>query len=217
MTRQQYMNLLAQVSNRVFNLRNYQSFNQFHNDWLNYFHNIYIPYSNGNLPPRIFIAESAPDGIYNVNANYIFKTNTLNNNICSHTDMYLYRYYRGIYPIFTPNQVRLLSKLDVLIQLSQQNILIIDLLPTHGIKLETNERYNIMNNLLNLIDYNFLNAFNFPNNNINYAFSVPPSLYSPNMCSNYLNNNFVEYGNVNMGQGHAPSIQAIIQIVQNGF
>lgn len=217
MNNQQYDNFLAQVSIRVHNLRNFASFNQFENDWLIYYQNIYLPHSNRTLPPRIFIAESAPSGIYINNSNYIFHQNALNNNVSDSTDMYLYRYYRGVFPNSTPNQTRQLSKRQALINLSNQNILILDLLPTHGIKLETADRVIIKNTLLNLVDFSFLNGLNFPNQRIHYVFSVPPSLYTHNFCTPYLNNNFIEYGNVNTGQGHAPSIEEIKRIIQNGF
>ena len=217
MNNQQYDYFLGQVSIRVLNLRNFASFNQFENDWSDYYQNIYIPNSNAARPPRIFIAESAPSGIYINNSNYIFHQNTLNNNVSDSTDMYLYRYYRGVFPNSTPNQTMQLSKRQALINLSNKNILILDLLPTHGIKLRTVDRVFIKNNLLNLVDFNFLNGLIFPNQRIHYSFSVPPSLYTQNFCAPYLNNNFIEYGNVNTGQGHAPSIQEIRQIIQNGF
>jgi hypothetical protein len=217
MNNQQYDFFLARISNIVHNLRNFVSFNQFETDWMNYYNNIYIPHSNNARPPRIFIAESAPSGVYVNNSNYIFHQNTLYNNVSDSTDMYLYRYYRGVFPNSTPIETRQKTKLQALIDLSAQNILIIDLLPTHGIKLETKDRININNNLLNLVDYYFLNSLNFPNHQIHYAFSVPPSLYTIQFCAPYLNDNFIEFGNVNIGQGHAPSIQAIQQIIQNGF
>jgi hypothetical protein len=217
MNNQEYDNFLAQMSNRVFNLRNFGSFNQFEADWMNYYDNIYIPNSNNAGPPRIFIAESAPSGVYINNTNYIFHRNTLNNTVSDTTDMYLYRYFRGVFPNSTPIQTRQITKLQALIDLSEQNILIIDLLPTHGIKLETDDRVNVNNNLLNLVDFNFLNGLNFPDHKIHYAFSVPSSLYTFQFCAPYLNNNFIEFGNVNTGQGHAPSIQAIKQIINDGF
>lgn len=216
-TIQDYEQFMAQVSSRVHRLSNYNSYANFENDWVNYYHTIYLPHANPKLPPRIFIAESAPDGVYPNNLNYIFAVNTLGNYVNTANDMYLYRYYRGVFPNINPNGVTQITKLQALVDLSQENILILDLLPTHGIKLNSNERRNIRQNLLGLLDFNFLNRLNFPNQQINYAFSVPPSLYQPNFCGIYLNPNFLEFGNVNSGQGHAPSIQAINQILKNGF
>ena len=217
MNEEQYNNFLARVSNRVYGLRNFGSFNQFENAWLSYYNNIYIPNSNGAQPPRIFVAESAPNGIYIHNSNYIFHHISLMNNISDSTDMYLYRYYRGVFPGATPHQTRQISKMQALIDLSTQNVLILDLLPTHGIKLQTDDRVRINNELLELVDFNFMNGLNFPHHQIHYAFSVPPSLYTQDFCAHYLNDNFISYGNVNTGQGHAPSSQAIEQIIQNGF
>ena len=168
-TLNQYDNFMTLVSNRVYNLRNYASYICFENAWLNYLNNIFLPFSNQNLPPRIFIAESAPNGIYRNNKNYIFHLNTLNNNVNEKSDMYLYRYYRGVFPNFTPDQTRLISKHQALIDLAAQNILILDLLPTHGIKLKENDRTTINTHLMNLVNFNFLNSLNFPNYQINYA------------------------------------------------
>ncbi len=216
---QQYDTFLGNVSLRVFNTGSHHSFNQFEIDWDDYYNNIYKPNSIQTAPPRIFIAESAPSGHYHINSNYIFLQNTLNNNVHHKRDMYLYRYYRGVFPNTTPRLVQTLTKRQALIDLSNQNILILDLLPTHGIKLEANERVKIKNNLLNLLNFGFFNGLNYPNRNIHYAFSVPPSLYTQNIIAQYLNPNqgFLEFGNVNSGQGHAPSIATIQQIIQNGF
>jgi hypothetical protein len=217
MTNQEYDKFLAEVSTRVYNLRNYRSFFQYENDWLNYYKNIFLPNLDINLPPRIFIAESAPDGIYGINPNYIFSITTLNNYLSYKTDMYLYRYFRGVFPNYTPSQTTLLTKKQVLMKLSTQNILIIDLLPTHGIKLQTDDRVAINKKLVSSVDFTFLNNLNFQCHKINYAFSIPPSLYTQNFCAKFLKNNFIEFGNVNTGQGHAPSIAAISQIIKDGF
>lgn len=217
MTHKEYIYFLNHISKRVGNLNNYNSFINFENDWLNYFKKIYTQYSNNNLPPRIFIAESAPNGIYPLNTNYIFHQNTLNNKISCKRDMYLYRYFRGVFINSTPKSTQHFSKRAALIELSKENILILDLLPTHGIKLAPSERDYIKNNLLNLVDFKRINNLNSPYQKVNYAFSVPPKLYSQNMCAKYLNSKFTEFGNMNTGQGHAPSIRAISQIVQNGF
>ena len=218
MDNHQYNSFLKKVSKRIFNSKNYTNFKQFENDWLNYYHNIYIPNSIKGKPPRIFIAESAPCGTYINNLNYIFHQNTLNNYVSYSTDMYLYRYYRGIFPKSTPKETKQLSKQQALINLSKENILILDLLPTHGIKLETKDRIVIKNKLVEFIDFNFLNDLNFYNQSIHYVFSVPPSLYTKNFCTPHLkNNNFIEFGNVNTGQGHSPSIQEIRKVIKNGF
>lgn len=217
MEENQYRNFLRQVSIRVSNLGGYQDYCRFIDDWLFYYKEIFLKNYDDKKAPRVFIAESAPSGNYENNSNYIFKRDNLNNYINTSTDMYLYRYYRGVFQNRTIPEIKLTSKMNALVDLSKNNILIIDLLPTHGIKLNSNEREIISNNLLNEIDYTILNNLNDYENKINYAFSVPPSLYRQGMCSNYLNENFIEFGNVNTGQGHAPSIQQIREIIEIGF
>jgi hypothetical protein len=215
-----YNDFLSKVSKSVYALRNYSSYEKFENDWSDYYQRIYLKYSNENKPPRIFIAESAPEGIYCKNLNYIFHKSKLKTCINDKSDMYLYRYFRGVFPNSTPSQTRKLTKGDALVKLSEENILIVDLLPTHGIKLESNDRSKIVSSLLSAIDYSFLKkiAEKFSTHNINYAFSVPPSLYKKKMYKKHLNdNNFKEFGNVNTGQGHAPSITAINRIIEVGF
>lgn len=218
MNQQDYDAFLKRVSTRVGKLSNYSNYQKFENDWFYYKQNIYDKYANKQKPPRIFIAESAPFGIYSLNTNYIFHVNTLNNIFCPSKDMYLWRYYRGLFSQTTINKVKKLTKLDALIQLAEKNILIFDLLPTHGIKLKSKERQKIKNFLIQSADFSPILKFKFPNQKINYAFSVPPSLHQKGMCTNILQNKFFqEFDNVNSGQGHAPSIIAIEEIIKAGF
>jgi hypothetical protein len=131
--------------------------------------------------------------------------------------MFLYRYYRGVFPGATRAAVMGITKEEALTHLSIENILILDLLPTHGIKLDTEPRKRIREGLLGSLDYSFFYGLGFKELTINYAFSVPPSLYQKNMCEVYLEPNFREFGNINTGQGHAPSIKEIIKIIIAGF
>jgi hypothetical protein len=217
LTKTDYESFLGAISTRVYGLNDYGSYVNFQNDWECYYKNVYCKNHDCTKPPRIFLAESAPSGSYTINANYIFKKSLLKNKICDKQDMFLYRYYRGVFPSATPADVKGITKEEALTQLSKDNILILDLLPTHGIKLDTKARNCIKESLLESLDYSFFNGLGFKGLTINYVFSVPPSLYHKNMCKVYLKPNFREFGNINTGQGHAPSIKEIIKIIRAGF
>lgn len=210
-----YESFLKNISLRVRNLSNYADYTKFESDWLNYFNNIYVPNCKDEFPPRIIIAESAPQGAYLGNANYIFDSSFLSNDICSIRDVYLYRYYRGVFPNIPIDNVKKLTKKLALIELAKQNILILDLLPTHGIKIKSAERTKVKTGLLGIIDYSKLNQYK--SKKVNYVFSVPPSLFMSGMCKLYLGSDYTEFGNVNTGQGHAPSIRAIERVIEMGF
>ena len=210
-----YQDFLKRVSSRLVGLGNYADYTCFEKDWLYYFEKIYLPNCNKKLPPRIIIAESAPGGVYVRNVNFIFHTTFLKKRICSTRDVYLYRYYRGVFPATSIKSVKALTKEQALIDLAKQNILILDLLPTHGITIKSKERTKIKTTLLGSIDYSKISQFK--NQKIDYVFSVPPRLYDVGMCNIHLGPNFTEFGNVNSGQGHAPSIKAIRSVIAGGF
>ena len=213
----EYEAFLKKISSRIGELKNFSDYKDFENDWNDYFQNIYKKYSNNTLPPRIFIAESAPNGCYTNNP-YIFHKASLSKKLCHKIDMYLWRYYTGVFPNSSSHQTKILTKKEALIELSKNNILILDLLPTHGIKLKSGERKNINTKLLHLTNLILLKSlYSYTDITINYAFSVPPSLYTIGMASIYLSPNFIEFGNVNTGQGHAPSSKSIQDIIKRGF
>ena len=213
----EYDKFLKNAPKCISKFSDYGSYCNFQNDWEYYYENIYLKNSNSKKPPRIIIAESAPSGSYIKNVNYIFKKSLLKKKICDKQDMFLYRYYRGVFPGATRAAVMGITKEEALTHLSIENILILDLLPTHGIKLDTEPRKRIREGLLGSLDYSFFYGLGFKELTINYAFSVPPSLYQKNMCEVYLEPNFREFGNINTGQGHAPSIKEIIKIIIAGF
>jgi hypothetical protein len=212
----EYDKFLKNLPTRISKFSNYKSYCNFQKDWEYYYKNIYCKNHDGTIPPRIFLAESAPSGSYTENTNYIFKFSLLNEVICDKKDMFLYRYYRGVFPDATPAAVMGLTKKKALTQLSKKNILILDILPTHGIKLDTKVRSFIKTSLLETLNYDFLKGLDF-NVPVKYAFSVPPSLYQKDMFKDNLKPNFLESGNLNTGQGHAPSIKKIIEIIKEGF
>jgi hypothetical protein len=207
----EYNALLNKISKRVDSLADYASYMNFEKDWEDYYRRIFTIHHQKDKPVRIFIAESCPDGTY-PNPNYIFNAGSIHHIINSKRDMYLTRYFKGIFPRIS---ITSMTKEECLIELAKENILILDLLPTHGIKLFTKDRIKIRTHLLGLLSLHKIIPLGGVE--IHYAFSVPPSLYTPLMLAGHLGARSVEFGNVNSGQGHAPSITAIRAIVARGF
>ena len=211
MTALDYINFLNNISKRVSGLANYADYLNFERDWDHYFTRIFIANQPKDKPLRIFIAESCPEGAY-PNLNYIFNAGSIHHIIDSKRDMYLTRYFKGIFPGV---KIAGMTKEQCLIALAKENILILDLLPTHGIKLFTRDRIKIRTHLLGLLSLHKIIPLGGVD--IHYAFSVPPSLYTPTMLAGHLGAKSVEFGNVNSGQGHAPSINSLRAIVARGF
>lgn len=222
-----YNKLLCSFSKRLGTLAitSYKDYVKYEEDWIHYYENIYLANYDKTNPPRIFIAESAPQGAYSSNLNYIFHKASLNTNINCSTDKYLWNYYRGVFPLTTSSILCGMTKLDVLKKLSTHNILILDILPTHGIKLQTSDRKIIKENFLGttptsgftLPKITFLHTIKL-DVTINLAFSTPPSLYDEHfLITHGLIGNYVDFGNVNTGQGHVPSQKEIENIIEKCF
>ena len=223
-----YNKLLFSFSKRLCNLAttsSYQDYCKYENDWIHYYEKIYLRHSISNIPPRIFIAESAPQGAYSSNLNYIFHKASLKTNINCSTDKYLWNYYRGVFPLTTSPMLCGMTKIEALEKLSRKNILILDILPTHGIKLQTSDRNIIKKNFLGttptsgftLPKIGFLRSI-IGKGVINLAFSTPPSLYHKDfLITHGLIGNYLDFGNVNTGQGHVPSQKEIEKIIVAGF
>ena len=201
------------VARRIARLANFHNYLNYENDWIDYYENIFQTNMVETNQIRLFIAESAPSGVY-PNRNYAFDSASRGLLLDPSKDKYLWNYFRGAFPRRTTK----ISKENALIMLSKENFLIIDLLPTHGIKLETKER-----KLLNADPRRFADIAKIkglPNHkgiDFNYVFSVPPSSYTSGFLAGLLPSNYKEYGNVNTGQGHAPSQLAIQNIISKGF
>lgn len=213
MTEIEYNESLHNISNRIARLGNYELYCNSELDWVNYINNIFFPNRNPNLQTRIIVCESGPENI----ANYMFGQNFLNNVINARTDRYLQQIYSGVFPHVNNNALP--TRRNALIELAQQNVLILDILPTHGIKLKPNERRRIAENVTlgiyqieKILDLEFIT--NIP---LNYVFAVPPSLYLHNNLQNLLPNNFIERENINIGQGHAPSRYALQRLINNNL
>lgn len=210
MTNPAYIIGLNAISPRIAGLGNFHNYITLEDDWDFYYNNVFLPNYNDNDQLRLIFCESCPENA----ANYMFLGDLLDEIITTENDKYLQQIYTGVFPHVNNNALP--TRRNAFIQLAQQNVLILDLLPTHGIRLETHERIiinaspnkNIIIDLPKIIGLPFI-----PNVNLNYVFAVPPSLYTLNFILHLLPANFIDRGNINIGQGHAPSRNALEALI----
>ena len=212
MTNPAYNIALHAISPRIAGLGNYHNYTALEDDWDHYYNKIFLLKRNVNNQLRLIFCESGPENA----ANYMFLGDSLDEIITTENDKYLQQIYTGVFP--TVNNNALPTRRNALIQLAQVNILILDLLPTHGIILETVERTIINTSPNKNIIIDFCKIIRLPfitNLDLNYVFAVPPSLYSENFIQHLLPANFIDRGNLNIGQGHAPSRNALEALIIN--
>lgn len=192
--------------------------------WLYYLQNIFMPNLNQNRQDlRLIIMESCP-GPSNTfpNQNYIF--NNLNNFMNGKRDSYLWQTYRGVL-MPNPADPGAITKHDALVQLAQQNVLLVDIIPTHQIDLSVNNlRQGVIDNLINIADASKINSL------INYLNSIAlnpfliksvtslGSTYNPHL--NIINNMIINsnyFGSMTDPTSHYPSYNLLINLINNGF
>ena len=205
---------LSSISPRIAGLGNYAHYNDSEMDWENYKNNIYLPNYNPEKQTRIIFCESAPKKM----SNYMFLHDSLHEIISVKNDKYLQQIYNGVFGLVKTKDLP--TRRNALIQLAQQNVLILDILPTHRIKLNTNERRIVnvspfKNLILDLPK--ILGLPNIPNIDLNYVFAVPPTLHTLNFIQYLLPANFIDRGNLNIGQGHAPSRHELERLIIQGL
>lgn len=215
MDRLEYSTTLQMISNRIHNNRNYRLYEESENSWINYVTTIYLENRNPAFPDRVVFCESGPINTQN----YMFANLEIVMN--SKTDKYLDQIHKGVLNFNHSN----FSKREALVNLAMCNILILDILPTHGIKLQTRDRININNNnqfsttiresIQNKLVHNEMNIINNNHTTINCVFAVPPSLFKANFALQIVPENFVVRGNINAGQGHAPSRNALNRLINS--
>lgn len=207
----EYTSILQNISNRIHSKRNYQLYIESENYWINYVTSIYLENRNQGLPERVVFCESGPMNTQN----YMFSN--LENLLNSKTDKYLDQIYKGVFNVNNTN----ISKFEALVHLASNNVLILDILPTHGIKLQSKERKWITRNYSNTLKqiiqakllHNDLKIINQNHTKINCVFAVPPTLFTTNFAQQIVPENFIVRGNINTGQGHAPSRNALNTLI----
>ncbi|MFM7032261.1 MAG: hypothetical protein ACKOX4_07050, partial [Bacteroidota bacterium] len=127
-------------------------------------------------------------------------------------DAYLYRLCRGFMYEMHKEEIQEMSKRDVLIELAKQNVLILNLLPTHGIQLEFNDRKKIMSELLDNLDFRKITNFEYDPTHL--LFAVPPNLYNKNLAQKW-GKRFIDFGNIFINM--SLSTKAMRDSIERGF
>jgi hypothetical protein len=207
----------------------HQNYCDYEKLWQNYVDNIVIPTLKIKKPccVRLVLCESCPRPVNNVqpHQNYIF--NNLENFIKWPEDMYLHQIYKGIkYESYIDKKLTKGQALKDLVNHINGPVIIVDLLPTHGIRLTTKKRVNVNLNPYNTVDINkfvllikTLSKYCSSNQlTVKAIFATPPSLQTSIIVSAIdpsLNVCWV-YQTSNIGQGHVPSWREISKKITNG-
>lgn len=207
----QYNNLLCIISNSVHKNRNFKTYQSFEKNWNYYYDKIYKKYYLTEKQLRLIICESGPENLNN----YMFSKHLLDQQLTTENDKYLQQIFTGVFPNISNKNLP--TRREALIELAKQNILILDLLPTHGIKLKSKERRKINLNISNFPIIKITNLEYIRGVKLNYVFAVPLTLYSQNLLANLLDDNFIERGNLNIGQGHCPSRNTLSNLIVNNL
>ena len=208
-----YKELLQKISPKAAEQADYSYYLQCETEWWDYFDAIYSKFSNPKLVPRIVITESAPmmgtSPPYN---RYIFDAQNLHQLINPTKDTYLYPLCRGFMYEMHREEIQEMSKRDILIELAKQNVVILNLLPTHGIQLESKDRTKIVNTLLDDLDFRKITNFDYDPTHL--LFAVPPSLYNKNLAQKW-GKRFIDFGNIYINM--SLSIKALRDCIDNRF
>lgn len=196
--------------------KNFANYQFYEDKWNAYFNNVFIPNIGKSEILRLIIMESCPEGNF-PNPNYIF--DDLHNILSPTSHKYLHQTFKGFYPsVATQN----LTKVDALIQLSNQNVLLIDILPSHGFKLESRpHRCNVSIDSINCCDYlkvndrvNYIKKLNNNPIEVRTVFSMGPSV-------NYRQLSIIIPGSICFGsmtsRAGYPSYRLLEEFIKNGF
>jgi hypothetical protein len=109
-------------------------------------------------------------------------------------------------------EIQEMSKRDVLIELAKQNVLILNLLPTHGIKLEADDEEKNVRTFLDNSDFTKITNFDYDPTHL--LFAVRPSLYNKNLAQKW-GRRFVDFGNIYINT--SLSIKTLRDCIDRGF
>jgi hypothetical protein len=151
---------------------NYKNYEYCENEWDIYYKGIFLTHKpqNDNFPLRLIIMESCPIGP-SPHPNYIFSNLTDTLNAISHR--YLDQIYKGFF-----SKKSKVTKQRALIELAKLNVLILDILPSHGMRLESKiSRPNINMNPRDTCDLDKVNnIIKKTNSPVHIVYSMPPSI-----------------------------------------
>lgn len=244
LTEAEYTNFIENLSRNFNNLHIDVAYNDYVNYeelWQNYIVNSANLLTNSGVSKIGLIAmESAPGSVNHPHPNYIFhQTNQL---IGTNGDSYLKNIFNGAHlqPGLYHNGLTKQQCLDSLLLISDfqgelRPVILFDLLPTHGITLDTNMRSAIANRLfpeveieinykIDFIQTNLLNPLGINWSNINFNYACPPTTINPpsfitGHLINYINGININPTSINtIGNGIAPSQNELRNyILQNLF
>lgn len=194
--------------------------------WEDYIKTIVIPVIKTKKPScvRLILCESCPAGKQNPNPNYIFAN--LNNQITYPTDIYLDQICKGIHQKNKLPAKK--TKGDALKDLALHGdgpVIILDILPCHGVNLKTQNRKLAAKNPSNCADIKKVNDLVallrsiVPNIQIKATFATPPTTGTKSMEKAIDPNSQFTWtlSTINSGQGRAPSRKTLSNYVNNGF
>lgn len=242
LTEVEYTNFIENLSHNFNNLHIDVAYNDYVNYeelWQNYIVNSANLLTNSGVSKIGLIAmESAPGSVNHPHPNYIFhQTNQL---IGTNGDSYLKNIFNGAHlqPGLYHNGLTKQQCLDSLLLMSDfqgelRPVILFDLLPTHGITLDSNMRNAIANRLfpeveinykIDFIQTNLLNPLGINWSNINFNYACPPTTINPpsfitGHLINYTNGININPTSINtIGNGIAPSQNELRNyILQNLF
>lgn len=208
----------------------YRDYCNYEKLWQDYFDNTVIPILKIKklCCVRLVLCESCPKPSNNIHPhpNYIF--NNLTKTIKWPEDMYLHQIYKGVH--CKNGFIKNLTKKQALIDLANHEdgpIIIVDLLPTHGIRLTSKNRIKVKLNPAKTLDINkLIDLIKIISKycptalfTIKAIFATPPSLAESVIASTIKASIKVHWDikTANAGQGHVPSWRAICQKVKDGF
>ncbi len=196
--------------------------------WNNYINSIVLPNIFKSKPKciRLIICESCPKPNNNIHPYQNFIFNNLGNLFIPSIDKYLDQIWKGI------SQTKIIpqgkTKSDVLIDLILNpggSVIILDILPSHGINITTENRKRVSISPINCAEIQKINDLvkllkkNVPNVQIMVTFATPPTTASNNLkmaidpyCSFYWTQS-----TINSGQGHKPSWKKLSCFINQGF
>ena len=145
----EFQNALGQIGPKFKNVNInwhswYMQYSYYESMWNNYFQ-LFISHYSRQIKPidiRFVFWESCPGGMPFPHQNYAFDSNRFNNMINGTFDSYLKDVCVSFGIAWRNRTIG-----SIIIELSQNGILIIDLYPTHGVSLDTTNRTNLFNKL----------------------------------------------------------------------
>ncbi len=183
--------------------------------WRNYFEEIFLKYNNLKEKPivRLIIMESCPEGIF-PHPNYLF------DNLKQNLDPIRHRYLDQIVKGFSIPNYPVITKEKALIELAKLNVLILDILPCHGMKLDSKiSRKNINKMPNDCCDFNKIKQLEIELNqryhDLKYhiVYSMPPSIDFTAINSKIGIKNTL-LGSMTTTSGF-PSFNALLTIIQH--